>query len=124
MIGVALAITGGRDPHNLATEMTSRGRGWIELERVLKGASIRARFGGNSSDYARRKIKEIGRVGANQQAFEYAGGRQTVAEYWQRTHNVRLEHPNLPCIRVSANACKSFLTKSCTIPDPACRVSH
>lgn len=109
MISVALAITGGIDPRNLATEMNDRRRSWVELERVLRGSQISARFGTNTTDVHRRKIKELGKVGANKQIFEYGGQRMSVADYWKTTYNRSLQYPDLPCIRVSATACEFAL---------------
>lgn len=113
MIAVALAITGGSDPRNLMQEMRDRRRGWVELERVLRGAQIGARFGTHTADVHRRKIKELGKVGANKQVFDFVGERMSVADYWHKTYNRALQYPDLPCIRVSATACKYHLPHVC-----------
>jgi hypothetical protein len=104
LVQIALAIVGERDPLQLARATTSGGRTSIELDRILKNCQIKANLGGNQ--FARRKIKKFGNVPANKQYFTQNGQELSVADYWFREHNTRLQHPELPCVQVSATACE------------------
>jgi hypothetical protein len=67
----------------------------------------------------KRKIKAIGSVPATKHMFMHEDKNTSVADYWERTHNIRLQHPEAPCVQVSATACKSLLCRF-DVPDSPC----
>lgn len=43
-------------------------------------------------------INGISDEGANVVSFDYKDQKITIAEYFERVYNIKLHHPNLPCV--------------------------
>jgi hypothetical protein len=57
--------------------------------------------------YMKRNIKAIGSVPVTKHMFMHEDQNPSVADYWESTHNIQLQHPEAPCVQVSATACGS-----------------
>lgn len=86
---------------NQLTAALTRYPSYKDLKQVLLNVRISYIQGDQK---VHRVIKEVGRKPASSQTFELDGQTVSIAEYWSRQYNVRLRHPEWPCVRVTKNA--------------------
>ncbi len=75
----------------------------VKLQRFLSGLRIHVDIPGRPTTGRRspRVIKRLTKAGANQLSFTMRDGRTvTVAQYFEKTHNYRLQFPDIVCIEV------------------------
>jgi len=98
---VAAAFTNVRDVGQLA-RLADRPR--IELGRFLKGIPVEAPLIGGSSPRSKFKIKEMSRETAAQKQMTTDDGRKVAVAQYFASNGMRLQNPNLPCVRLTKRA--------------------
>ncbi len=104
-IDVALELLGvtQRGPLSLSPKHGFPERELIKLQRFLSGVRINVEIPGRPATDRRppRVIKKLTKAGANQLSFKMRDGKTiTVAQYFEKTHNYRLQFPDIVCIEV------------------------
>ena len=104
-IDVALELLGmaQRGPLVLSPKHGFPERELIKLQRFLSGVRINVDIPGRPTTGRRppRVIKKLTKAGANQLSFTMRDGKTiTVAQYFEKTHNYRLQFPDIVCIEV------------------------
>lgn len=93
----------GRAGQQAAVLAPSRGlpeRERQKLQRFLIGVKVTTNLPG-SQGKSPRAVKKLSNVGARQLSFKLReGGTITVADYYQRTYNRPLQHPDVMCVEV------------------------
>nr|VWO95172.1 Uncharacterized protein [Ganoderma boninense] len=118
-IDVALELLGvtQRGPLALSPKHGFPERELIKLQRFLSGVRITVDIPGRPTTGRRppRVIKKLTKAGANNLSFTMRDGKTiTVAQYFEKTHNYRLQFPDIVCIEVGSGAIIPM--ECCTIP--------
>ncbi|PIL23265.1 Argonaute [Ganoderma sinense ZZ0214-1] len=90
----------------------------IKLQRFLSGVRINVDIPGQPTTGRRppRVIKKLTNAGASQLSFTTRDGETTtVAQYFEKMHNYRLQFPDIVCIEVGSGAIIPM--ECCTIPE-------
>lgn len=101
LIELCLDFLGLRDPNMLAPARGFPERERLRLQRFITGVKVTTTLaaGQNKSP---RAVKKLSSAGARQLSFKLReGGTITVADYFQKTYNRRLQYPDLLCVEVS-----------------------
>jgi eukaryotic translation initiation factor 2C len=70
----------------------------LKLEKRLKNLKIYATHRGEDASNRRLRISKLTNTSASNTTFEVNGQQLDIATYFQRTYNIRLQYPFLPCI--------------------------
>jgi len=101
LIGVCLEALDapGNQPAVLSAGLDRQRR--QKLSKFLRG--VRVEYG--KKDTRKGSIQGLSEKGANQEMFTDSAGRVlSVAQYFQTTHNIRLQFPAMLCVRVRLSA--------------------
>lgn len=97
---------------NALQSLTDRQR--IQLGRFLRGVKVIVNRNDPVTPRLRFKIKEVSREGAANLKFKDESGKEsTVAQYFQKVHNVKLKGPSFPCVKLTAKAWFPMVRISC-----------
>ncbi|SCZ91253.1 BZ3500_MvSof-1268-A1-R1_Chr1-2g01288 [Microbotryum saponariae] len=76
----------------------------VEANRFIRALRISINVGSNGPPMI-RKIRELTRQNAQDSKFQNDEGKTTdVAEYFRNHYNIRLQHPEWPCVKISSVA--------------------
>ncbi|KAM5537544.1 hypothetical protein V8D89_008789 [Ganoderma adspersum] len=107
-----------RDPLGVSPARGLPERERIRLQRFLSGVQIHVVIPGRPSAELRppQAIKRLTKVGADQYSFTMRGGETiTVSQYFEKTHNYRLQFPDIVCVEVG---CRAIIPmECCTVPE-------
>ncbi|ORY67946.1 Piwi domain-domain-containing protein [Leucosporidium creatinivorum] len=77
-------------------------RGYIELDRFLRGVKVQLKVKDKDGHEPVRKIKQFEKTSAAAATFKLEdGSSQTVESYFKLQYGVTLKRPDFPCVRVS-----------------------
>ncbi|CAG8690438.1 3353_t:CDS:2, partial [Acaulospora colombiana] len=97
LINMVTKLLGRRNPGEIGMiNVGQRSR----LEKDLKNLKICVNHRGNDARRRRYKILKLTEKNANQTEFEADGQKMTVAQYFTRKYNTRLNFPNFPLVAV------------------------
>ncbi|CAG8451565.1 6557_t:CDS:10 [Ambispora gerdemannii] len=98
LVPIVVKILGGRSPDDLRRGIDERDR--VKLEKFLKNLKIRVHHRGDAVAHRRFRISKLTERSAGQTVFQIDNEPVDVGTYFQRTYNVRLTYPFLPCVVV------------------------
>ncbi|GLB33868.1 putative argonaute family protein [Lyophyllum shimeji] len=115
LLGLCLEFLNKRDPNALAPSRGFPDRERLRLQRFISGIRILTKHAGSDGNPIPRVIKKLSSAGANALNFSMReGGSMSVADYFQRTQNRKLEFPDVICVEVSSGALIPL--ELCTVP--------
>ncbi|CCM03176.1 uncharacterized protein FIBRA_05298 [Fibroporia radiculosa] len=107
LLGLCLAFFGKNDPNVLAPSRGFPDRERVRLQRFLSGVRVITKSPGQAQQARNtpRVVKKLTSAGATALTFTMReGGTMTVAQYFQRTYNYRLQFPDVICVEVGNGA--------------------
>ncbi|CAG8668612.1 21019_t:CDS:2 [Gigaspora margarita] len=96
LVQMVLKLLGRRSADELRRGITDRDRS--KLEKSLKKLKIKVTHRGDTVAKRRFKILKITNTPASATKFDVEGQSTDVASYFQKTYNMRLNYPFLPCV--------------------------
>ncbi|KAF9464484.1 argonaute-like protein [Collybia nuda] len=117
LLGLCLEYIGKNDPNFLAPKRGFPDRERLRLQRFISGIRILTTHPGPDGTVQQtpRVVKKLSTAGAAALNFTMReGGTMTVAEYFQRTQNRKLQFPDVICVEVGSGALIPL--ELCTVP--------
>ncbi|RIB10666.1 Piwi domain-containing protein [Gigaspora rosea] len=96
LVQLVLKLLGRRNADELRRGITDRDRS--KLEKSLKKLKIKVTHRGDTVAKRRFRILKITNTPASATKFDVEGQPTDVASYFQKTYNMRLNYPFLPCV--------------------------
>lgn len=104
LLGLCLEYIGKNDPNFLAPKRGFPDRERLRLQRFISGIRVLTTHPGPDGTIQQtpRVVKKLSTAGAGALNFTMReGGTMTVAEYFQRTQNRKLQFPDVICVEVT-----------------------
>ena len=101
LLQMVTKLLGRRTPDDLRRIVNNKD--YLKVEKSIKGLKIRVTHRGELASKKSFKVSRFTPTSADNTKFEIDGVMTSVAEYFQRTYNKRLNYSFLPCVVVKKN---------------------